>query len=628
MDSTAVRVPYTGRADEAAATNAGASPPSGGNIDDGVEAEVRDQDEEISAMVPVVPSSVTNDDENEKENEESVAADNVSGALCSSSKAACSRDSSSDATDGTQENGEGQERQEQEDDEMDDDTEEFSNDGEGEDAEVGQPRTKRRRMDEGGNDNDSAVAVGNDRSTAASTTCRPPDRQKQKDEDAVDDANGTGTNAATVTTMGVEDEDQRGEEEEQQRDVVNASSNDGNGIKNDGDGGQEDDEVQVMSPPKSGLSQQQKDNDATDNAVGNTTYDADDEIQIESCNVTNPGIQYPHVRDQCGVFRFSSTRNSGGGSGSGNSASTSTNAQYCPKCYCYVCDVKASECAEWNEHCDANSGDVTWTAIRQLRRNGRASADAGKDGAGAGAAGDGEVVLIEDSPEAAAAGGSTSRRRVCRANVASHQAQQQQRRRARERMEVLANIMGGTIAPVSVPVSARSTASAAAAATLANTDSITGSSTTAMAESDKIRAINQLVAEQLLGAAANGGDSARTSGAAADRSSGGERRARTRDQMRITEVLSENFRRVLVLSANASVGIGGGEDEAAASSYGRSLSSTQSRRKMEGDIPQLGLHGSFFVEGIKIGWPYPMVMQPQRQVREFCEWTVRWCYQQ
>jgi Rad3-related DNA helicase len=35
---------------------------------------------------------------------------------------------------------------------------------------------------------------------------------------------------------------------------------------------------------------------------------------------------------------------------------------------------------------------------------------------------------------------------------------------------------------------------------------------------------------------------------------------------------------------------------------------------MEGDIPTLSLYNSFFVEGIKVGWPFPVVMKPQRQI--------------
>ena len=35
---------------------------------------------------------------------------------------------------------------------------------------------------------------------------------------------------------------------------------------------------------------------------------------------------------------------------------------------------------------------------------------------------------------------------------------------------------------------------------------------------------------------------------------------------------------------------------------------------MEGDIPQLKLHKSFFVEGVRIGWPFPAILPPQRQM--------------
>ena len=38
------------------------------------------------------------------------------------------------------------------------------------------------------------------------------------------------------------------------------------------------------------------------------------------------------------------------------------------------------------------------------------------------------------------------------------------------------------------------------------------------------------------------------------------------------------------------------------------------KQKMEGDVASLGMHPSFFVEGVRIGWPYPLVMTPQRQV--------------
>jgi len=43
--------------------------------------------------------------------------------------------------------------------------------------------------------------------------------------------------------------------------------------------------------------------------------------------------------------------------------------------------------------------------------------------------------------------------------------------------------------------------------------------------------------------------------------------------------------------------------------------------EMQGDIPSLCLHSSFFVEGVCIGWPFPVIMPPQRQVHESTDET-------
>lgn len=43
-------------------------------------------------------------------------------------------------------------------------------------------------------------------------------------------------------------------------------------------------------------------------------------------------------------------------------------------------------------------------------------------------------------------------------------------------------------------------------------------------------------------------------------------------------------------------------------------SGTSSIEPMEGDLDKLSLHSSFFVSGVRIGWPFPVVMKPQRQM--------------
>jgi hypothetical protein len=75
-----------------------------------------------------------------------------------------------------------------------------------------------------------------------------------------------------------------------------------------------------------------------------------------------------------------------------------------------------------------------------------------------------------------------------------------------------------------------------------------------------------------------------------------DERTRKPWEKRITEVLAENFEyKVKQETTNKSTALA----------------------KMEGDIPSLCLHSSFFVEGVRIGWPFPVIMPPQRQVRTF-----------
>jgi Rad3-related DNA helicases len=78
---------------------------------------------------------------------------------------------------------------------------------------------------------------------------------------------------------------------------------------------------------------------------------------------------------------------------------------------------------------------------------------------------------------------------------------------------------------------------------------------------------------------------------------------KSRKDARITDVLSHNLRQLTKLSiANSST-----------ESRNRNVDTCQIQ-KMQGDIPQLNLHSSFFVEGVRIGWPYPVIMPPQRQM--------------
>ena len=72
----------------------------------------------------------------------------------------------------------------------------------------------------------------------------------------------------------------------------------------------------------------------------------------------------------------------------------------------------------------------------------------------------------------------------------------------------------------------------------------------------------------------------------------------TKKKMRITEVLGFHLN-IHIKNADA-------KDAAA--------NAAAIMRRMEGDIPQLGLHKKFFVGGVRVGWPYPVIMPPQRQM--------------
>ena len=93
-----------------------------------------------------------------------------------------------------------------------------------------------------------------------------------------------------------------------------------------------------------------------------------------------------------------------------------------------------------------------------------------------------------------------------------------------------------------------------------------------------------------------------------------QRHERTKEKkdMRITEVLSDNFRKCVSLRENAATTdpqITGKENNQGDGGLDPSSKppARPPHQKMEGDIPTLSLHNSFFVQGIKIGWPFPEV---------------------
>ncbi|CAJ1966607.1 unnamed protein product [Cylindrotheca closterium] len=76
---------------------------------------------------------------------------------------------------------------------------------------------------------------------------------------------------------------------------------------------------------------------------------------------------------------------------------------------------------------------------------------------------------------------------------------------------------------------------------------------------------------------------------------GRRRREKGASDMRITEVLAEQLSHAVKMTDSDDI-------------------LRISELSMDGDIGQLKLQNSFFVEGVKIGWPFPAILPPQRQM--------------
>jgi len=88
--------------------------------------------------------------------------------------------------------------------------------------------------------------------------------------------------------------------------------------------------------------------------------ESDDDCVVVECRQADI---LPHCRADCPVEPYSFTENVKIGA-------FENNAKYCDKCFCYICDVKASECKFWNTprepHCNANSKAPCWKARRMV----------------------------------------------------------------------------------------------------------------------------------------------------------------------------------------------------------------------------------------------------------------------
>lgn len=272
-----------------------------------------------------------------------------------------------------------------------------------------------------------------------------------------------------------------------------------------------DNEVQVVSPTKF----KQSKNDIND------AQNPDDDVMITSSNVTNPNIDYSHIRHHCGVYVFSS------------GSTSSDNERCCDKCYCYVCDTLAVECGYWTE-----------AKINETKQS-NSSADA--------------LKLSELGPH-------------CHAYCDKVNG---------GKWDNLKDFVRKKNHPAVVAANHLQVTNAAAAA---GSNPYTGTHSAAIRDEILHRLTNLTEAASGNNAMAN------------------NERIRSRKEMRIPEVLLENFRNAVTLNENAN-----------ASTASTSDDTKTTQRKTQGDIPTLS-PAPTFIEGIQIGFPFAKIMKPQRQI--------------
>ena len=85
----------------------------------------------------------------------------------------------------------------------------------------------------------------------------------------------------------------------------------------------------------------------------------DEEVQIVGNTGSNPLSDFPHPRHACVVRPFPP--------GGGRDVDRPAAELHCPRCFCFLCDGPAAECASWREHAMARN-DASWMAVRTCLR--------------------------------------------------------------------------------------------------------------------------------------------------------------------------------------------------------------------------------------------------------------------
>ena len=349
----------------------------------------------------------------------------------------------------------------------------------------------------------------------------------------------------------------------------NDAANNDNKKSRSGYGSSDNDDIEVLSPPPKPVSasaashhhQQQQQAQASNSGTGANSDN--DECVVEWSNATNPNVNLPHLRPNCGVHHFATDP-----------------LLFCAKCYCVTCDKLVSECDDWDTHCNAREAE---------RKKPQ----------------DGDVIDVDDDSPAAAN------------PYAFHNNPAVQSYYGRNAAALMMNQRLHN-----------------------NNNNMDGSS-----EEDENDDYDNRMHGMMRGNIRSPFDSHFTKAYNEKYDNENKKeRGRNPKDMRIPEILADKLMNALVLAEEASSKAYQKENNNDASgafdkpTKGKSkddkkdatannksameLFSSQDlqrkeryeRSQMEGDVPQLGLHASFFVEGVRIGWPYPSILKPQRQM--------------
>jgi hypothetical protein len=365
-----------------------------------------------------------------------------------------------------------------------------------------------------------------------------------------------------------------------------------------------DSEVSVVDPPPAKPAPIHPEATADDKRDDNHNDDEEDEeIQVVSSTTVNPNIQYPHKRINCGVHEFSIDPKS-----------------FCDKCYCSTCDIPAKDCAQWEDHHAREGGtigkescslDTSATALATPNPSVRTvTMDTTEDGE------DGKEADI-DEEEIQVVSSTTVNPNIQyphkRTDCGVFDFSKHPSKFCDKCYCIVCDIPAKDCTQWADHSFEKCRPATSFDENMTDdegydvTDEILleSPSTTARDYYDRQRGTSldpQILEEQ----ARDEAEEIRRQMA----------RHEHDGKLKITDVLSKKLRTALEISDGGRMQMSEVDSSNSSNKDEKPTKESMEVQKnaMEGDIPQLGLHSSFFVEGIKIGWPFPAIMLPQRQM--------------